>query len=253
MFLPGRQLQLPRCRLRQLARQPTGQCRKLVRETLCVLFIIATVVSAGGFALADATGELKQAGQLAKAGRVEGYYRLGRAYEFGREVDKDLFEAARQYQLAAEQDHVEAQFSLALILAGAVPNSPRSPQESFKWFSKAAHQGHARSTYFLALSYQTGAGVEASSEKAFQWYRRAAKAGSGEAMHAMARMYTTGVGIRSNLANAYAWNEVAGASGYEPASQYRTTLEGMMNTADVSRGKRLVGGLMKKYARPPDS
>jgi len=189
--------------------------------------------------------------RLADSDEVAGYYRRGRVYELGREVDKDLFEAARQYQLAAEQGHVEAQFSLGLLLAGAVPDSPRSPRKSFEWFSEAAQQGHTRAAYFLALSYQTGTGVEANSEMAFEWYRRSAKDGNGEAMNALARMYAAGAGIRLNLANAYAWNEVAGVRDYVLAARYRAELEAKMNEEELVRGKKLVHSLMKKYGRPP--
>lgn len=226
-----------------------------LRSRVCsssrALLVLAVVVCPGAFASAQGSGELVVATRLADSGEVSGYYRLGRAYELGREVDKDLFEAARQYQVAAEQGHVEAQFSLALLLAGAVPNSPRSPQKSFEWFSAAAQQGHTRAAYFLALSYESGTGVEANSEQAFEWYRRSAKDGNGEAMNALARMYAAGAGIRLNLANAYAWNEVAGVRGYVLAPRYRAQLEAKMNEEELVRGKKLVRRLMKKYGRPP--
>ncbi len=197
-------------------------------------------------------GELAAATQLAKDGRAEGYYRLGRVHELGQEVDKDLFEAARQYQLAAERGHVEAQFALGLLLTGAVPDSPHSARESFDWFEKAAQQGHAKAAHFLAMRYETGAGTEQNSERAFEWYRRASIGGNSESMSALARMYATGAGIRMNLANAHAWNRVAGARGFEGAQQYAAELEARMSEEDIARAGRLVGGLMKKYGGPPD-
>lgn len=204
-------------------------------------------------ALAQGVGEFMSTSGLATADQTQEYYRLGRVYELGREVEKDLFEAARQYQLAAERGHVEAQFSLGLVLTGAVPNSPRSARKSFHWFKKAAQQGHPMAAYFLAMSYETGAGTEPNGEQAFEWYRRAALGGSSLAMNALAHMYATGAGIRMNLANAYAWNQVAGARGFEAAERYAAKLEARMSEDDLARARKLVRSLMKKYAGSPGS
>lgn len=212
-----------------------------LRALACALLIYSAVPASGEVRAPPAAERFEEDADAA------GYYRRGRAYELGQNVDKDLFEAARQYQLAAQRGHLEAQFSLALLLVGAVPDSPRNPRKSFEWFSQAAQRGHGRAAFFLALSYQTGAGTETSSEKAFEWYRRSATHGSGEAMNALARMYAAGDGILLNLPNAYAWNEVAYVRGYELATQYRASLEDRMSREDLVRGKKLMRGLMKKY------
>jgi hypothetical protein len=225
-------------------------CRSL--RPSCALLFLAVVLDAGGATSVEIGADLALSKEEVGAEQLSGYYRLGRDYELGREVEKDLYEAARQYELAAKQGHAEAQYALALILVGAVPESPRSPRKSFRWFGEAARKGHVRAAYFLALSYQNGAGTEVDSEKAFEWFRRSAMGGDGEAMNALARMYTTGAGIRQNLANAYAWNEVAGARGYELAQQFKTKLVGGMSEEEVARGEKLVHSLMRKYGGSPE-
>ncbi|MBW2723794.1 MAG: sel1 repeat family protein [Deltaproteobacteria bacterium] len=195
--------------------------------------------------------EFAEASQLANAGQATGYYRLGRLYELGREVEQDLYEAARQYQLAAELGHAESQFALGLVLTGALPDSPRSARKSFNWFNKAAQQGHPMAAYFLAMSYETGVGTVPDGEQAFAWYRRAAMNGSSQAMNAVAHMYATGAGIRLNLANAHAWNQVAGARGFEGAARYAAKLEARMSEEDLALARKLVRGLMKKYGGAP--
>ena len=218
----------------------------------CALLFLALVLDAGGARSVEIGGDLAPSKVGVGISQISGYYRLGRDYELGREVEKDLYEAARQYELAAKQGHAEAQYALALILVGAVPESPRSPQKSFRWFGEAARKGHVRAAYFLGLSYQNGAGAEVDGEKAFEWFRRAAMGGDGEAMNALARMYATGAGIRQNLANAYAWNEVAGARGYDLAQQFKAKLVAGMSEEEVARGKKLVHSLMKKYGGSPE-
>ncbi|MFT5444299.1 MAG: TPR repeat protein [Myxococcota bacterium] len=216
-----------------------------------LLASMLAVLAASSAVYAQEGGELAAAKRLVAQGQVAGYYRLGRVYELGREVEKDLFEAARQYQVAAEMDHHEAQFSLGLLLTGAVKDAPRSPRKSFEWFSKAADGGHMRAGYFLAMSFESGVGTEPNSERAFEWYRRAATSGDAEAMEALARMYEEGAGIRQNLANAYAWNHVAGVRGFDGAEERATQLEAQMDREEIQRGKKLSRSLVKKYGRVP--
>jgi TPR repeat protein len=220
--------------------------------------IVVTLVTAFAFASANQSQaraqdseEFAEASKLADAGQVAGYYRLGRHYELGRGVEKDLHEAARQYQLAAELGHPEAQYALGLVLTGGLPDSPGSARKSFSWFNKAAQQGHPMAAYFLAMSYETGAGTEPDGKQAFEWYRRAASSGNSQAMSALAKMYATGTAIRLNLANAYAWNQLAGARGFEAAEHFAEQLEARMSTDEIERARTLAGSLMKKYAAPP--
>lgn len=230
----------------QMLRLPKRQ-RCPIEASSCALLLLAVVFWSGRAAAVEASSDTGLSAFVATTDLVAGYYRLGRDYELGRGVEKDLFEAARQYELAARQGHVEAQYSLALLFVGAVPDSPRSLQKSFRWFGEAARSGHERAAYFLAMSFQNGVGTDRNSEKAFEWYRRSAMSGNGEAMNALARMYAAGAGIRLNLANAYAWNEVAGAQGYDLAQRFKAGLVADMSEEEIARGETLVGGLMKKY------
>jgi TPR repeat protein len=225
--------------------------RSSTRTIAAAIFVSALAFAFPTQARPQESQELAEATQLANAGQATGYYRLGRLYELGREVEKDLYEAARQYQLAAELGHAESQFALGLVLTGALPDSPRSARKSFNWFDKAAQQGHPMAAYFLAMSYETGVGTEPDGEQAFAWYRRAAMSGSSQAMNAVAHMYATGVGIRLNLANAHAWNQVAGARGFEGAARYAAKLEARMSEEDLALARKLVRGLMKKYGGAP--
>lgn len=221
------------------------------RTAATAIFVGAFVFAFASPAPAQEVDEFALATQLANAGQAAGFYRLGRLYELGREVERDLYQAARQYQLAAELGHAEAQFALGLVLTGALPDSPRSARKSFAWFNKAAQQGHPMAAYFLAMSYETGAGTARDGEQAFEWYRRAALSGIGQAINALAHMYATGAGIRLNLANAHAWNQVAGARGFEGSERFAVKLEARMSAEDLALAQRLVRGLMKKYGGAP--
>jgi TPR repeat protein len=157
---------------------------------------------------------LDVARRLADAGQPEGLYQLGRFYEVGREVARDPMQAARRYESAAELGHVEAQYSLALLLTGADPGVPRSSGRSVEWFEEAAMQGHSSAQYFLALNLEAGVDGEPSPEVAFEWYRQASMQGHARAMGAVARLCAEGPGtLQRDLVKAHAWSRVAANAG----------------------------------------
>ncbi len=210
-----------------------------------VLVSIACLLSLSSYAAAD---ELAAAKVRAEVGDAEGHYRLGLVYERGRDTERDLAQAARRYQRAAEMGHVESQFALGLLFVGAVPGAREDRQRSFEWFTSAAKQGHAKAAYFLAMSHESGVGTEANAELAFDWYRRAAGRGERAALHAIARMYATGAGIQANLPNAHAWNQVAIVRGLDDARGYEAELEARMSQDEIERARTLAKGLLRKYA-----
>jgi len=156
-------------------------------------------------------GEFEDAHVLAEAGDAVGYYRLGRLYETGSEVEKDLFEAARMYEQAANRGHVEAQFSAALLLMGAVPSAPREPERVFRWLSKAANNEHST------------------------------------AMNGLARMYASGAGVRVDLARAYAWNQTSGTRGHRGWRAFAAELSARMNEQERATGEEFAKSLIAKY------
>ena len=46
-----------------------------------------------------------------------------------------------------------------------------------KWYQLAADQGHADAQYSLGVSYETGKGVAEDNAEAVKWYQRAAEQG----------------------------------------------------------------------------
>ena len=228
-----------------MERLPTSE-NSLIVASMMLFCVVLT--SGPGELHAGGAEEFAVATRLAESGQPEGFYRLGRVYELGREVDKDLFEAARQYTVAAEQGHAEAQFSLALILTSVVPDAPENERKSFNWFNSAARQNHPMAAYFLAMSYESGIGTAQSSNLAFTWYQRAANAGIPEAMNALAHMYATGSGTPIDLPNAYAWNEAAAANDYAPAKTYRAHLESQLTPEALTHAMNLASPLLDKFA-----
>jgi hypothetical protein len=114
----------------------------------------------------------------AGAGDVDAEYKLGQAYLLGRGFEKDI------------------------------------PQ-AFKWYGRAAQQGHNGARYKLGLIYQTGEGIKQNYMRASKWYRLAADMGHlPEAQFAMGQLYFLGLGVLQDYPEAFTWYEKAAGQGH---------------------------------------
>lgn len=103
-------------------------------------------------------------------------YHLGLMYEKGLAVIPDPHKAMRWLLKAAEENHVNAIYTLGRIsLEGRI--LPKNYSESFKWFQRAAQLDHPESQYHLGTMYRDGRGTESDQLKAYGWLKLAAKNG----------------------------------------------------------------------------
>jgi TPR repeat protein len=67
-------------------------------------------------------------------------------------VPNDDAEAYKWFRKAAEQGHVDAQHALGWIYAWPSRSGvPMDDVEALKWFGKAAEQGHVRAQYDVSV------------------------------------------------------------------------------------------------------
>ncbi len=90
-------------------------------------------------------------------------------------VKKNEAEAFKWFKKAAEQGHAEAQLELAKSYF-EVDN-----MEAVKWVKKAAQQGHAEAQFNLAGCYYYGMVVEKNEAEAVKWLKKAAEQGDAKA------------------------------------------------------------------------
>ncbi len=93
---------------------------------------------------------------------------LGRAYENGHGVEKNLEEAARWYRLAAEQNVASAQYHLAAMLDEG-RGVPQDPAQALTLYRKAAERGIPEAQYALGSRYATGRDIRQDDELAYMW------------------------------------------------------------------------------------
>ena len=78
-------------------------------------------------------------------------------------------------------------------------------KEAFKWYKKAAEQGHAESQSDLGHAYKFGIGTLRDDKEAVKWFRKAAEQGHVNAQHTLGLKYVMGQGVLKNLSEAKYW------------------------------------------------
>ena len=144
--------------------------------------------------------------QSLKTKTLEKLLRIGRCYETGDGVGKDLAEAVKWYRMAADEGHVQAAFELSKCYTfgfGVRKNSVTAG----KWLRKAAEQGHVTAMFLLGhwLLREEGSGVGYDPREAVKWFRRAAENGDARAMFELGECYEDGIGVKKEPDMAYRW------------------------------------------------
>lgn len=132
----------------------------------------------------------------AEEGHADDQFSLGRLYEAGNGVARDVEEAVRWYRLAAEQGHAGAQSALGNLytLGEGVPVDHR---EALRWLLPAAAQGEAWAQLSLGMLYSDAVdsadyGVPGNHRKAAHWIQMAAFNGLEQATEVLSTMYRFG-------------------------------------------------------------
>ena len=73
------------------------------------------------------------------------------------------------------------------------------------WYRKAAAQNHVRAQFNLAVSYDDGEGVAQDKKQAVHWYTKAAEQGDADAQQNLSVMYARGEGVARDAAKSRYW------------------------------------------------
>lgn len=160
--------------------------------------------------------------RAAENGDAGSQFRLGTFYRDGHGVKKDDEAAFRWFVKAAEQGHAEAQFVLGK--QETVRSHGLTPAAA-AWYRKAAEQGHAEAQFVIGRCYKNGFGVERDENQAFQWFSKAAKQDIAAAQYALSLCYRTGSGVKKDEAEALEWLQKAAqhhcpGAGFELGMRY---------------------------------
>ena len=168
------------------------------------------ILAAAGFAQAPDFAEIKKE---AEAGNANAQYNLGVMYARGDDVLNDFVEAAKWFDMAAEQEYRPAQYTLGLM-------------------------------------YKRGEGVPQDLNKAVGFITMAALHGNADAQYSLGGMYALGEGVGKDLVQAHFWLYSAFAREAEGAKETLTLVESQMTEAQKAESMKLVRALFSKLQLP---
>lgn len=150
-------------------------------------------------------------------GDVKSQFALGWAYDTGTgEFGQNNSEAVKWYSLAAEQNHMEAQFLLGKIYYQG-RGVEQSYSEAIKWQKLAAEQGHGNAQFNIGLMYNRGTGVTRDDNEAEKWYRQAAEHKISDAYLMLGNLYFSPIQIK-DINEAIKWYSLGSEQGNEQAN-----------------------------------
>lgn len=138
--------------------------------------------------------------ELAQQGNVKAMYGVGKLYERGRGVVKNIQKAA-------------------------------------EWYQKAASSGSASAQARLGILYFEGRGVNQDYNKALKLLNDAAKQNVPSALFQLANMYELGTGVQQDLKVSIGWYKKADEFGYYAAKAKVERLQKLLNTGGTIKRK----------------
>ncbi|MBQ8445665.1 MAG: sel1 repeat family protein, partial [Opitutales bacterium] len=128
--------------------------------------------------------------------------------------------------LAAERDDGFAQIRLANYYRQAAKKNPDRWFDAFRWFSRAAEQGHAQAAADLGDCYWFGRGTEKDPKLAAEWFKKSAEDGNEYGQYKYGFCLYNGKGVEKNREEGLKWLRKAVENGSENAKKYLEELEG---------------------------
>ncbi|HSY91525.1 MAG TPA: tetratricopeptide repeat protein [Candidatus Binatus sp.] len=174
----------------------------------------------------------------------------GLTYEIG--PDRDLGEALKWYEKAAEMGYSEAQFNVCRLTAQGLV-SPADYKASTDWCSTLAERGDPWGEYGLARMFVAGVGMQPDLKKAAEWYKKSAEQGNPAAQFELAALYSQGKGVQKNLPEAYKWATIAGAKKHPEARDFMESLTAQMTKTQISSAQSLALKWTQEHPLDPES
>jgi uncharacterized protein len=124
----------------------------------------------------------------------------------------DYLEAIEWMNKSAALEFADAQYALGkLYEQGGL--LPRDLKIALGWYARAAELGMVDAQVELAAAYMLGRGVARDAKLAAQWAEKAANAGDVGAQYLVASFYESGEGVKQDLPTAMQWYVQAARNG----------------------------------------
>ncbi len=147
---------------------------------------------------------------------------LAAAYFTGNGVAKDLSQAARWYEKAAEGGDPLAQVQIGYFYQAGI-GVPVDLVQAVHWYELSAAAGNPRGMENLGVAYIKGIGVQKNPEMARHLFTEAFHKGCGSCASYLGHMFYFGLGVPMNKATAEDWYK-SGTRMHDPMATYNLGL-----------------------------
>lgn len=186
-------------------------------------------------------------GPRAEAGDAAAQFAMGSLYCDGLAVERDYRLARSWFEKAARQNHLEAQFVLAMLLhdgvgtEGAEGALAPDLEAALPWLKVAAAGDHPMAQLLLARLYHYGKGVSRDDGRAADLALEAAKRGLAGAQFEAGILLGDRMGDREAWIEAYMWLSLAAREGHPAAAQNLEILARRLEPEEIARAKAQAG------------
>ncbi|WP_299163351.1 tetratricopeptide repeat protein [uncultured Eudoraea sp.] len=105
--------------------------------------------------------------------------------------------AYKEFLTAANDDHADSQFNVALMYEQGIGVS-KDEKEAVVWYGKSAAHGNSAAQFNLGVLYENGRGTKIDYAKANELYRKASAQGDPLAIGNLGMLYMRGQGVKEN-------------------------------------------------------
>lgn len=171
------------------------------------------------------------------AGNPDAIFEIGRRYTDGEGGERDLTEAVRWYEMAAERGHAPAQYRLGNFYEKG-HGVAQDQAMAARWYVMAAEAGNALAMHNLAVLNAMGViDGDADMQTALGWFEKAAELGVKDSQVNLGILYTKGMGVEEDLVTAYRWFAIAARGGDADAAKKRDTVAQAMRPEQLEKAR----------------
>jgi TPR repeat protein len=171
---------------------------------------------------------------------------LGWAYAEGLGVERDYKEAARLYEIDANQEGGDdSAYRLALLyLSGR--GVIKDVEEALKWFKRASEGGNIDAKKSIANLYDTGGEVGYDATMASKLYLEVALTGDVWSQRLLGFRYRNGNGLSVDSVESYAWFNVCASSDDSVAAMERDEAAKTLTRAQILAAQKRSREILKE-------
>ena len=151
--------------------------------------------------------------KAAKKGDAKSMLALYKLYASGEGVEKDDELAREWLQKSAEQNYVDALYTIGSHYRNGTFGYPKKQARAIEWFTLASNQGDDKAALQLGKIYSGNKNLT----QAADWYEVASQRGNAEAQYLLGLAYLRGEGVSQNDEKTAHWLTLSSEQNYKEA------------------------------------